>query len=270
MLTAFSVVLPEQRSGWRGWTDKLKRDKVEVKTAQACGVALRHVIYTSYSGEVRLEKTDEAIGAARGRLLCSDKLAFPPHSGYHRFVSTDFSARLCENFALGVLDACSGAGGLRVALYDPAARHDGFLYSVLERCGDVTVVTDHAAPYYATVQRALEELGAAATVTRQRSVLASRALVIAPEPIREDVPLCRSAVVLTVRLPKRLSAGTVLWQYRFQMPGGFSALKPAELSEEYFCSALYTLGAQYALGSIMPQSAEGTRTMTAAELAALL
>ena len=36
------------------------------------------------------------------------------------------------------------------------------------------------------------------------------------------------------------------------MPNGFDALKPDELSEEYFCSALYTLGAQYELGSIVP------------------
>lgn len=270
MLTAFSVRIPARRQGWRGWTDKLKRDKVEVKTVRARGVALRHVIYTSYSGEVKLEKTDEAVGAARGRLLCSDKLEFPPRSGYRRFCSFDFSARLCENFALSVLDACAGAAALPVAVVDPPARHADFLLSLLERCGDVTVVTDCAAPYYSAADRALEELGAVATVTRQRGVLEKRRLIIAPQPIEEPLPVDSRAVVLTVRQPSEQCGGEVFWRYPFKMPNGFAALKPGELSEEYFCAALYTLGAQYELGSVLPLGAEGAQRMTAAGVAALL
>lgn len=270
MITAFSVTMPARRQGLRGWADKLKRDRVEVKTAQARGVTLRHVIYTSYSGEVKLDKTDGAVGAARGRLLCSEKLEFPPNSGYKRFASADFPARLCENFALSVLDHCSNAAGLRVAVYDPLALHADFLLSVLERCGDVTVVTDCAAPYYSAAERALEELGAAATITRQRRALENRALIIAPQPVTEELPLCRGAVVLTVSRPRGSIGGEAFWHYRFKMPNGFSALRPAELSEEYFCSALYTLGAQYELGSILPLFAEGAQKMTAAGVAALL
>lgn len=269
MITVFSVRRPARRHGIGGWMDKLKRDRVEVQTAQAQGVTLRHVLYTSYSGEVKLEKTDAAVGAARSRLLCSDTLLFPPHSGYRRFCSLDFAARLCENFALSVLDACPDAAGRRVALYDPEAQHADYLLSLLERCGDVTVVTDCAYPYYSVASRALEELGAAATVTRQRGVLENRALIIAPQPVYEDLPLGSGTVVLTVEKPRRFRSNTAFWEYHFDMPDSFSALKPDALSAAYFCSALYTLGGQYALGSILPYSAAGERTMTAAEIAAL-
>ena len=69
LITALSVKIPEQRRGIRGWADRLRGERVQVNLLRARGVTLRHVIYTSYSGEVKLEKADEAVGMQRGRLL---------------------------------------------------------------------------------------------------------------------------------------------------------------------------------------------------------
>ena len=66
-------------------------------------------------------------------------------------------------------------------------------------------------------------------------------------------------MVLTAGKPLVSLNGTVLWRYHFKMPDGFADIKPEELSEEYFCSALYTLGSQFELGSIVPLSAQGER-----------
>jgi hypothetical protein len=38
------------------------------------------------------------------------------------------------------------------------------------------------------------------------------------------------------------------------MPNGFAKIKPSELDEEYFCSALYVLEKQHQLGTIIPIS----------------
>lgn len=258
MITAFSVRIPDKPKGLRALTEKLRRDRVEVETRQARGVTLRHVIYTSYSGEVRLEKADTAVGAQRDRLLCSDKLIFPHRSGYKRFRSTAFSSRLCTNFALSVLQSCQSAAELRVAIYDPAAYCADFLLSVLEHCADVTVVTSCFEPYFCVADRALNELGAAAMVTKSRAELEKSELIIAPQPIAEALPLNSGAVVLTVARPHEKLSGHTFYKYQFRMPNGFAQIKPAELDEEYFCSALYTLGAQYELGSIVPLSAGGS------------
>ena len=242
---------------------------MQVNLLRARGVTLRHVIYTSYSGEVKLEKADEAVGMQRGRLLCSDRLEFPPRSGYKRFSSAAFSSRLCTNFALSVLDG--GQADVRVALYDPDAACADLLPHLLACCGDVTAVTDCFEPYLCAADRALEELGAAAVITRRRAELSACGLVIAPRPVREPLPLCEKAVVLTAGKPLVPLNGTVLWRYHFKMPDGFADIKPEELSEEYFCSALYTLGSQFELGSIVPLSAQGERgSCDAKALAAIL
>ena len=269
LITALSVKIPEQRRGIRGWADRLRGDRVQVNLLRARGVTLRHVIYTSYSGEVKLEKADEAVGMQRGRLLCSDRLEFPPRSGYKRFSSAAFSSRLCTNFALSVLDG--GQADVRVALYDPDAACADLLPHLLACCGDVTAVTDCFEPYLCAADRALEELGAAAVITRRREELSGCGLVIAPRPVREPLPLCEKAVVLTAGKPLVSLNGSVLWRYHFKMPDGFADIKPEELSEEYFCSALYTLGSQFELGSIVPLSAQGERgSCDAKALAAIL
>ena len=257
MMTALSVRVPEPKKGLRGWAEKLRGDRIEVKTCRARGVTLRHVIYTSYSGTVKLEKADEVIGMQRDRLLCSDKLEFPPSSGYRRFCSDAFAARLCTNFALGLLSDCAGAGGMRTAIYDPAAAYAELLPYVLERCGDVSVVTDCYAPYLDAADCALQELGAAAVITRRREELSDRELIIAPAPVRELLPVSQRAVILTVSRPPVAVSGRAYWCYRFRTPNGFADIKPEELSEEYFCSALYTLAAQYELGSTVPLAAQG-------------
>ena len=271
MMTALSVRIPEKQRGIKALAEKLRRDKIEITMKRARGVSLRHIVYTSYSGEVKLEKTDDAVGIQRDRLLCSDKLSFPPSSGYKRFCSTAFSARLCENFALSVLSDCRCAADLRIAVYDPAAYSAGLLIPLLERCSDVTVVTDCAQPYFCAADRALNELGAGAMITRRREELASKDLIIAPKTISETLNLDSDAVVLTVKPPVKPISGAVFYNYHFKMPNGFADIKPEELSEEYFCSALYTLGAQFALGSIVPLTAAcGSARKTAAEVGNLL
>ena len=69
MITALSVKIPEKKKGLKKVADKLRRDRIEVEDKNARGVTLRHITYTSYSGELRLEKINFAVGVQRGRLL---------------------------------------------------------------------------------------------------------------------------------------------------------------------------------------------------------
>lgn len=254
MITALSVSIPEHRKGIMGLADRLKKDKLEVEICKARGVQLKHITYTSFSGEIRLDKASRAIGAQRGQLLCSEKLVFPHKSGYKRFFSTSFSARLCTNMALSVLQECKCSASLRVGIYDLKATDCDFLINVLEYCSDVVAVTQNERPYFYVADRALDEIGATALITKNTSELSECDLIIAPSVIDVSLPLKASAIVLTTKRPKCKVGGMVYYRYNFSMPNGFAGIKPEELDEEYFCSALYTLGAQYELGSIVPLS----------------
>ena len=257
MLTALSVNIPERAEGFRRLANRLRRDKVEVQVSRARGVSLRHITYTSYSGEVRLDRADRIIGAQRSQLLCSEKLIFPMRSGYRRFFSRSFSSRLCTNMALEALRLCPTAADLRCGIYDPKGVASDYLLHSLNYCVNPVVIEGDNGIYSLAGERALTELGAPVTVTRNLSELERCDFVLAPSGINAPLPLKPEAVVLTAGEPSTQINGEVYYSYSFRMPNGFDALKPDELSEEYFCSALYTLGAQYELGSIVPQSCVG-------------
>lgn len=257
MLTAFSVKLLPKPTGIRGIANRLRRDKVEIRIVRARGVTLKHITYISSSGEVRLEKTDAAVGEQRDQLLCSDKLIFPHRSGYKRFCSQRFSVRLCTNMALSVLMRCQNSAALRVGIYDPTGENADFLLSALLYSSDVVAVTCCADAYRDVAAQALEELGASALITSRKDELARCHLIIAPDTVREPLPIYSDSIVLTTSCPETDLQGRVYYRYGFRMPNGFDSIKPDELDEEYFCSALYTLGSQYELGSIVPLSAKG-------------
>ena len=202
MLTAFSVKLPPKAEGFKKLTNKLHRDKVETQILRARGVSLRHITYTSYSGEVRLDKTDGVVGTQRDRLLCSEKLVFPHSSGYRRFESSSFSARLCVNMALETLRNCQHSAELRLGIYDPTAIAADFLLHALEFCVNPVIITKNHTPYRLARERALNELGAAVSLTTRIEDLAQCDFVIAPSRIHEPLPLRSSAIVLTSGEPK--------------------------------------------------------------------
>ena len=257
MITALSVRIPESGEGIKKFANKLRRDKVEIKINRARGVALKHITYTSFSGEVRLDRADRIIGEQRSQLLCSDKLIFPHRSGYRRFESQSFSSRLCANMALAVLKEFGQSADLRLGIYDPRAVAADFMLKSLEYCSNPIAVSYNHEPYTLARERALDELGASVTVTKNISELDKCDFIVAPANISERLPAKANTVILTVGDPSVPIGGECYGSYCFRMPNGFDTIKPHELSEEYFCSALYTLGAQYELGSIIPLSCTG-------------
>ena len=271
MITAFSVKIPEKETGVKGLARRLRRDKVDVTVQKARGVSLRHVIYTSYSGQVRLERADKAVGVQRSQLLCSEKLVFPHHSGYKRFYSGAFAARLCTNLALMVLRECTCAQSLRLGIVDPRAVAADFVLKALEFVDRPLIVTENYDPYELTRDRALQENGAAMTITKNLAELEHCDLIVAPTRLEMTLPLSRSSILLTVGEPTCEQYAACYYHYHFRTPNGFDQIKPKELSTEYFCSALYTLAAQYELGSIVPLSCSGkTGSQTVKSLANLL
>lgn len=141
---------------------------------------------------------------------------------------------------------------LTVGIYDPDAQCTDLVSFVLKYTGNVCIITDNEDVFYDELNTIAEETGACAVVTHHREQLSNCDLVIAPFEIEENLPVRNDAVILTNGRPKENIKGFVYFRYCFKMPNGFALLRPEGLSEEYFCSALYTLGSQYELGSIVP------------------
>lgn len=252
MITALSVITPEKGIGIKRLINTLKRDKITVELKKSRGVCIKQITCISRSGKPDFQKIDKFVGAQRNHLLCAPSLTLPESIGYRRFYSPAFTARLCTNMALCVIGKCKSPESLVIGVYDPSGALHGFLSCILQHCCDVYVVTDNPQSYQRELETAMEQLGATAVVTKQRSELSRCDVVVAPVQITEEIPLKDNALVFTNNPPKSSINGIVLCKYYFKMPCGFDKIKPQELEGDYFCSALYTLGGQYELGSIIP------------------
>ncbi len=271
VITTLSVDLVEKSERFGQFLNRLRRDRVEVDIKRSLGVSVKQIKYTSYSGKVKLDKISREVGSQRTQILCDENIDFAVNSGYRRFNSMLFSVRLCTNMAINILDECKSSYKLRVGIYDTSAVACECLLSVLGYCSDVVAVTKNSKPYFYITDRALDELGATAIVTKNVSELETCDLVIAPTVVNEPIALRDNAIMLTVAKPTAQVSGRVYYKYNFRIPNGFADMKPSDLSEEYFCSALYTLGSQYQLGSLAPLTCSNeTDSQTVGSICAML
>ena len=100
-------------------------------------------------------------------------------------------------------------------------------------------------------------------------LLSTTPLTILPQNALEQFeilePMTFNGEPLVLGVEKEgVNSPNYFYSYKIKVPNGFAELKPEELDGEYFCSALYTLAAQYELGGIVPVRIEGegkTRTV---------
>ena len=180
MITSLNVVFPEKCGKIRGFFNRLRGDKVCVEIKRARGVSVKQLTYICRRQKVNLNKIDRAIGNQRTRLLCCEEMTFPNDSGYKRFYSPLFSARLCTNMALFALSKFDTPERLTVGIYDPDAQCTDLVSFVLKYTGNACIITDNEDVFYDELNTIAEETGACAVVTHHREQLSNCDLVIAP------------------------------------------------------------------------------------------
>ena len=251
MLTALTIKNITADKWYKKVINKLKGNSIDIQLNSARGVVLRHITYTIRNGKIDWGKLNHLIGNQRNHLLCSENIILPKELGFRRFDNIDFKTRLATNAAVYILSQAD-TKNIRVGLYDPKGEHTELLSHLVKNTANLAVITDNSTAFEYEVRSVYEELGASVRLSDNRIHLMDCQLIIAPDKIKEALPLSSSAVVLTSYPPSVCICGLVCYSYYFRMPKGFDELKPQELTEEYFCGALYTKAGQYELGSIVP------------------
>ena len=262
MIAALNIEYGNKGRGLRRLINKIKRDRITVELRKARGVCLVYVTYTSYNGKINLDKLSGVFGSRSRRILCDSRIEFPKNSGFIRFDSDSFRIRLCTNMVYQILKDSDGLS-ISLGIYDPNGIISDFLPVSLEYCRRVTVVTNESKIYQTQLNRALDELGATAVITSKADELENCNLIIAPDVIDASLSIKGTAIVLTTQKPTKTISGHIYYKYNFKMPASLAQIKPDVLSDEYFCSALYTIENKYELGSIVPNlCSDGTTSQT--------
>lgn len=255
MLTALTVNDKTSKKWYGKIVNKIRGNKVEVEVKNARGVVLRHIVYSNRTGKIEWGKLGSIIGNQRNHLLCSGSIVFPKKSGFKRFESTEFKTRLASNLCIYILSQLE-MKDIKVGLYDVKGQYTEILPYLVKYTSNLVVVTDNLTAFNYEVRNIYEEMGATVQLSNNRARLIDCKIVLAPSKIEELLPLLANTIIFSSAAPSVCTPGVVYYDYHFKMPNKFDRIKPQELSEEYFCGALYIKAQQYELGSIVPTACQ--------------
>jgi len=233
------------------------RNKIfeEIKSAE--GLEVKHIRYIQRSKKVNFEKIAKACGEEAKRLLVKEDVFLPDNMGLKRFYCDELKSRLCLNMAIKILEDIKTEKGINVAVYDPEGRIADGVGGLLKFTESLTAVTRMTDIYNAEAMRLMEESGAVLNASRRMKSLSKAQLIVAPLKLSAQLPVEKSAVILSVAKPAVAQRCAVYYKYYFNLSESLFKLLPEGFDAEYFASALYTLYGRYDLGSYIPQAVKG-------------
>lgn len=252
MLTALTVTDRTEKLWFKKAINFIKGNKINIKVNQVRGVTLKHIEYINRTGRINWNDIDRRVGISRNHLLCSEYLQLPDNMGYKRFYSEDFAKRLCTNMAMYILSKLENPQRLKVCLYDREGESADSLAQFVRYAPEIRVITENPGVYSDLSEMVLEETGISPVICQSTDSLRDCDFLVAPCAVTLPLPLQNHCVTLTSCCPATAQNGVLYFRYHFKMPNKFEQIKPPDLSDFYFASALYTKARQHQLGSIVP------------------
>lgn len=254
MLTILTVQNQESNKWYRRILNFIRGNILSVEFENARGVVLKHITYKHRTGKINWNKVDDVVGPQRNHLICAENILLPEEMGYKRFDNKEFKSRLVTNLSISVVSKMETPNKIKIGIFDPNGESADFLPSVVKYTDNIVVVTDNFQGYKYEVDCIYEEMGATVQISDNRVNLIDCDFVIAPEQIKERLPLSSDTIVLTSDPPSVCTTGLLYYDYYIKLPKKFDVIKPKELSDVYFAGALYSKAGQFQLGSIVPIS----------------
>ncbi len=251
MLTSLYIETPQYKSKLSEFFSRFMFDTMKVEIKSTADIDVKCIEYINRSGKVNFSKIDKAVGAQRNHLLCKSDLKLPKNSGYRRFSSNEFKARLCTNLAISLLSSLSESD-LSVGLIDEHASFTTLPKYLLKHTDSVVVVTEECGIYREVNENLLNDIGAPIRISKTIGSLYNCDLVIAPKPLKKSEGINTQALILTTQKPSFATDSTVIYDYHLELQDELKSIKPKGISDTYFAGALYTLLKVYSLGSKLP------------------
>lgn len=230
-----------------------KRDKTNLEVVEYNGVQLVHIIYYKYRQKINWSKISQLAGNERNNILCNANIIIPKDCGIKRYYTNSLKERIAENTALEVIKRCSEKQpSLKIGLYDPQGKRTELVSTLIKYSDNITVVTNATEDYYRIYKEIISNTGAVLVVKRNLTALKNCDIIIAPQKIKEQLPLQDNTVVFTASKPAVCYKGRVFYSYIVSFSESYKEIKPYSLSDEYFAQALYDKGKQHRLGTVLP------------------
>ena len=254
MFTVFTIEKREPR-GAAKFLPFLLRDKLTEEYKEEKRLLVRNLRYISRKKQVNWQAVFARAGYDSKSLVCSSEVVFPKNSGLCRFDSTVFYKAMTENFALAILKEMENPQKIKIAFFDFDGERRLFAERLCQLSDNFIIITREKGKYLNLSEKMMNELGVSLVITSRIERMNDADFVIAPSRIRKITSFRKKALVLTGERPCIDISAQCYYKYRTEAPNEYKHLIPDCIDEDYFLSALYSIGRQYNLSNLIPKVA---------------
>lgn len=217
------------------------------------GLNMLHITYIQKSAVVRYKKIKRAVRADFTETLCAYNEKLPRNLGFKRFQSSEYSCQLCINSAEEYIHRLNrDPNDLRISIYDPSGKFSNAAERLIQYTTTLKVATSAKRFYETENERLMCEYGAALLIRDKINEILPCDILVVPQAITEPLLPSSTTHIFTGSHPKAYVSGIVHDSFEVSLPSCLEGIKPAELSNTYFLSALYTLEKMKWLANLVP------------------
>ncbi len=241
MIAVLSVVKHPPATRWARFKARFHPYEITAGLRKHRKTSVLQVKYEIYRGGLQWQKLLPYLAGCRKQLLCDPDIDLSGTS-FTRFENTAYTLRLMQNFVVTMLEqAAVSPHDLKIAYYDPMAVYPEMVTALASYTSCLTIVTDMPRFYENQSDRLMSLYGIPLSISNCVEALAGSDLILSTEVIDAPWPLTAQSIVFTVKPPLVSLKGTILSDYRVDLPYPYQRLKPPKVNNVYFLSALYSL-----------------------------
>ena len=232
----------------------LKRGEIRTEVKSGGGIRVKYIECTLSSGKPDWKKIESCAGAAKGYILCKKSLPLPSKMGFNRFHSMSLSRIMALNGAISVLSMMkSKCRRISLCLCDEQGEYIKYAPLFLPLCRDMKIISESGA-YNSFPGYAMGEYGACVQLFKSERDINGCDVFISPRFRKLEAYTGCDAVMFTAggasRNPRIKTVNGYLWD----LPQKYRALKPFNMSSEYFSQALFSIEKNTAVARVSPHA----------------
>ncbi len=207
------------------------KNKISINNYEYNNIEIQNIIYKDISNFKTLQKTLKD----STNILYEQKHIIPENIDI--FKPTTLNIFLCQNAFLDILNLTKKAN---IGIYNPSGKCN--IIDILGKFSrNINVFSNNIDFYNAKAEELLENFGIYISLKSKTSILKSCNIIYAPQKIKDYIPTSNKTFIFTPFKPAVSLNGFIVSNFELTLPAKFKSLKPTNLSDTYFASALLEL-----------------------------
>ncbi len=229
----------DKKSFFKRINSYFKNNDVSIYTYEFNNLKIKNIIYEDNFTLIKWNKIIRELPSDFSNLLLENTISIP--SGISHFKPTIYNEILCQNSFINLLSILpKNNHKINIGILDKCGNLD-ILNLIHNHTNNITVYTENIDYYSSLAKDILEKYGIYINISNNINFLSRCNIIFSPDKITSYLPTNNKTFIFTPFLPAVNLNCTVINKFEIKLPSPYIHIKPKNLSDTYFASALFEL-----------------------------